>query len=396
MGRRLDELLERAGALPVLQARADRFLVAQKAQGSRVYDIDNIGYVDYVGGGGSAIVGFANQFVLDAVKKVLLNGIPEGFHVPQEVELAGSLGNVLPWVGGWWFCRNHDEALGHVLGWVAARTGRRQLLALDGGPLLSGGGRDEVVREVPGWDLDRIEAALTAGASKIAALVLDPVMSRVGVVPPPEGALAAIAAACRRNDVLLVFDERVSGFRVDRGGAVAWSGVEPDAAVYGGSLGGGFPIGVVAFRGGLDGIAPRHEERMPTPHPVSLAAADAVLSILKNDSVYARLESRTDQVVEGILALAARFSRPMTVNRVGSVFALYVGNGEVADVASARGSDHDAYRRVVRALVDERVLLPQEPCAPAFLSSAHGAKDVDETLEAFERVLLKLHHEDLP
>jgi glutamate-1-semialdehyde aminotransferase len=78
------------------------------------------------------------------------------------------------------------------------------------------------------------------------------------------------------------------------------------------------------------------------------------------------------------------------------VFALYLGDAAVTGVASARATDADGYRRVVRGLVDERVLLPQEPCSPAFLSNAHGAKDVDETLEAFERVLLKLHHEDLP
>lgn len=396
MGRRLDELLERANGLPVLRARADRFLVAQKAQGSRVYDVDNIGYLDYVGGGGSAIVGFANQFVLDAVKKVIVNGIPEGFHVPQEVELAGSLGQVLPWVGGWWFCRNHDEALGHVLGWAAARTGRDRFLTLDGGPTLSTGGRDAVVRAVPGWDVDRIEATLVAGATKLAALVLDPLMTRFGVVPPPPGALATIAEACRRNGVLLILDERVSGFRVGRGGAPAWGDFMPDAAVYGGALGGGFPIGVAAFRDGLADIEPEHEDRMPTPHPVSLAAAEAVLSILKNDTVYERLEDRTEQLVDGIAALAERFSRPMTVNRAGSVFALYMGAEPVLDGAAARRTDDVAYRRLVRALVDERVLLPQEPRAPAFVSNAHGAKDVDETLAAFERVLLKLHQEDLP
>lgn len=396
MGRRLDELLERATGLPVLRARADRFLVAQKAQGSRVYDVDNIGYLDYVGGGGSAIVGYANQFVLDAVKKVIVNGIPEGFHVPQEVDLAVSLSQVLPWVGGWWFCRNHDEAMGHVLGWASARTGRDHFLTLDGGPQLSAGGRDGVVRAVPGWDLDRIEATLTAGASKLAALVIDPLMTRFGVVPPPDGALAAIADVCRRTGVLLLFDERVAGFRVDRGGMPAWAGVIPDAAVYGGALGGGFSIGVVAFRDGLDRIEPQYEERMPTPHPVSLVAAEAVLSILKNDAVYERLEDRTDQLVAGIVALAERFSRPMTVNRVGSVFALYMGAEPVVDGASADRTDDTAYRRLVRALVDERVLLPQQPRTPAFVSNAHGAKDIDETLAACERVLLKLHQEDLP
>ena len=88
MGRRHDELMEKAESVPVLRSGSDRLLVAQKAEGSRVYDIDNAGYIDYIGAGGATIVGYANQFVLDAVRKVLQGGIPEGFHVPQEVELA--------------------------------------------------------------------------------------------------------------------------------------------------------------------------------------------------------------------------------------------------------------------------------------------------------------------
>ena len=132
MGRRHDELIQKAGAVPVLRRGADRVLVAQKAEGARVFDVDNVGYVDYIGGGGSSIVGFANQFVLDAARKVLSAGIPEGFHVPLEVELAESLANFLPWVKSWWFCRSQDDAFRHVLDWSRQTTGKKKFLVLDG------------------------------------------------------------------------------------------------------------------------------------------------------------------------------------------------------------------------------------------------------------------------
>ena len=86
MGRRHDDLIKKAVSVPVLQAGIDRVMVAQKAEGPRVFDIDNVGYIDYIGGGGATILGFANQFVLDAVRKVIAGGVPEGFHVPQEVD----------------------------------------------------------------------------------------------------------------------------------------------------------------------------------------------------------------------------------------------------------------------------------------------------------------------
>ncbi len=403
MANRRDELLERSGALPELRSRAERHPMALKAQGSRIYDVDNHGFVDYTAAGGAAIVGYANQFLLDAVRKVLATGVPEGLHGPQEVELAESLEQLLPWVGTWFFFRNQDEALALALRWVRRFTGKSQVLLLDGGSRWlfddSGSVADEAtstVREVPGWQLDRVEAALTAGGSRIGALVVDPLMSRFGVVPPPDGTLARIAEVCRANGVILVYNEVVTGFRVARGGAAAWSGVTPDVAVYGGALGGGFPIGAVGFRSGLDAGGMTADGPLPVPHPVSLAAADAVLSILKNDTVYARLEERSDQLVKGVLALAERFSRPMVVNRVGSVFSMYMTREPVVDRASWQQADPAAYRRLVEALQREGVLLPPEPSAPAFVSSAHGAKDIEETLAACERVLLRLYQEDMP
>lgn len=403
MGQRRDELLERARALPELLFRSDRQPVALKAQGARIYDVDNLGYIDYTGAGGAAVVGYANQFILDAVRKVLGSGLPDGLHVPQEVELAESLQQFLPWASSLWLSRNQDEAMRRALQWVRLRTGRDGLLVLDGGARLpvdvvgSAADREKApVREVPGWDVERIEAALTVGASKVGALVLDPLMTRCGVVPPPEGVVRGIAETCRRLGVMLVLDERVSGFRVARGGAAGWLDVVPDLAVYGGALGGGFPIGVVAFREPAEAILDADTGPVPAPHPVSLAAAEAVLSILKNNTTYLRLEERAEQLEAGILALAARFERPMVVNRIGSVFALFVARRPVTNRVAAEAADRAAYRRLADVLQAEGVLLPHEPGGTAFVSSAHGAKDVEETLAAFERVLMKLHKEDLP
>ncbi len=403
MGQRRDELLERARALPELLFRADRQPVALKAQGARIYDVDNLGYIDYTGAGGAAIVGYANQFILDAVRKVLGSGLPDGLHVPQEVELAESLQQFLPWASSLWLSRNQEEALRRALQWVRLRTGRDGILVLDGGARLpvdvvgTASERERApVREVPGWDLARIEATLSAGASKIGALVVDPLMTRFGVIPPPEGVVRQIADLCRRLGVLVVLDERVSGFRVDRGGAAAWLDVVPDVAVYGGALGGGFPIGVVAFREPAEAVMDADNGPVPAPHPVSLAAADAVLSILKNNTIYGRLEERAEQLSSGVTALAARFQRPMVVNRVGSVFALFMSRGPVSNATAVEAGDRVAYRRLADALQEEGVLLPHEPGGTAFVSSAHGAKDIEETLAVFERVLMRLHKEDLP
>jgi glutamate-1-semialdehyde 2,1-aminomutase len=398
MGRRQDDLVEKAVSVPVLRVGTDRVLVAQKAEGPRVFDVDNVGYIDYIGAGGATIVGYANQFVLDAVRRVLARGVPEGFHVPQEVDLSETLARFLPWVASWWFCRSQDDAFRHVLQWARQTTGKKKFLTLDGGSPLRVGAPAELaidpgnpIREVRGWDVPKILAALTSGSSKLAALILDPLMGRFGVVPPPEGVLEEIAEACRGNGVLLVMDERVSGFRVHRGGACGRAGIVPDAAVYGAALGGGFPLGAVAFR---EVQTPLPDfDPMPTPHPVALSAADAILSILKNDSVYEHLEKRTDQLVHGLVELADRFEWPLTINQVGSVFAIYLTDRPVVDHRGLKASDRDGYRHFAALLRSEGILLPLEPGRAAFVSSTHGGKDIEETLAACEKVLLSLRQD---
>lgn len=404
MGQKSDEILMRASALPEMRARVEHRPLAHKAEGARIYDVDNHGYIDYTGAGGAAIVGYANQFILDAVRKVLAAGVPDGLHVPLEVDVAEGLEQFVPWASTWAFVRHHDEALRTVLRWLRRETGKSSFLVLDGGghgivderEVAGAERRSGSIREVPGWDVTRIEAAVTGGASKVAALIIDPLLSRFGVVEPPPGALAEIAGICAEAGVLLVFDEGISGFRVHRGGAATLYDVTPDVAVYGRALGGGFPIGAIAVRDGVETGQLVRDESLPVPHPVSLAAAEAVLSILKNDSVYDRLEERTRQLEEGVLALAERFSRPLTFSRVGSAFAIGLSREPVVDHATWEATDADAYQRFAKGLLEEGVLIPHVPCGNAFVSNAHGVKEIEETLAACERVLLRLHQEDMP
>lgn len=397
MTRQRDELLQRARILPELTAWAADQPLAVKAQGARIYDADGVGAIDYIGAGGAAIVGYGNQFVLDAVRKALATGVADGFHIPLEVDLGESLVQLLPWTGSWWLSRSSDEACRALLHWIRTSTGRDLVMVLDGGaPLPVGGwpsghgdGGDGFV-ELPGWDLGRMEVELRARAGEVGALVVDPLMTGFGVVPPPDGALERIAAVCRECRVLLVLDERVSGFRIRRGGAAAWAGVSPDAALYGGALGGGFPIGAVAFARHLEPGPLGGTLRLPAPHPVSLAAAEATLSILKNSSIYERLEERTGQLASGMLELAQRFALPLKINRVGSVFSLDPSTSPGRGPRAVRDVDRTTYGRLVEGLRAEGVLLPRQVAGAAFVSTAHGAKDVEETLAACERVVAGL------
>ncbi len=396
MGKRRDEILERARNLPRIRDLDAGLPLIHKAQGARLFDVDNVGFIDYTGGDGSAIVGYANQYISDAVKKALANGVPGGFHPPTEVDLAESLEQFVAWVGSWFFYRNEDEAFRSAVAWAKRMTNRTQFLVFGRGRAFSGAGCEEDFRFIPGWQADKAEAALTAGAAKIAGFIIDPVISGRGVIPAPDGLLAHLAEICKKNGILLVFDDRTTVFRVGRGGTAEWAGAVPDAVVLGGALGGGIPIGALGLldSGSAEAVLP--EGFGETPHPAALRAAEAVLSILKNDAVFERIEERCLQLTSGIMALAQRFSRPLHINQAGSMFCMYASRDEIRDEAGAEAADADVYWRVTAGLRDEGVFFPVDPGTPSFVSSAHGGKDIEETLGAFERVLMKLHQEDLP
>lgn len=394
MGKRRDEILERAQHLPLFRELDPSVPLIHKAQGARLFDIDNVGYLDFTGGDGSAIVGHANQYISDAVKKALTNGIPGGFHAPTEVDLAESLEQFTPWVGAWYFFRDDEEAMREAVAWSRRATGRSHCVFLGRGR--EADLRTRECRVVPGWKVDQVEATIAAGGTKIAALIVDAVSSGRGVIPAPDGVLKRLRDLCRREGILFIVDDRATGFRVSRGGTSDWAGFVPDAAVFGGALGGGFPIGALGLAdGGHSGEVPwRRSEK--APHPVAIRAAEAVLSILKNDAVFDRLEERCCQLVEGMQALVDRFSRPIQFNQAGSMFGVYASRDRIEHEEHADKADSEAYLRLVSALLEENVLFPSRPETPACLSSAHGAKDIEETLGAFERVLMRLHQEDLP
>ena len=305
MGQRRDELLTRATLVPELLARVQQVPVPLKAQGVRVYDVDNIGYIDYLGGGGAAIVGYANQYLLDAVRKVLVNGVPDGVHVAQEVELAEDLQQHMPWAGSWWFCRTSNEAVRALLAWVRRTTGKEIVVVLDGGGALGVGRRTSgqpdalSVREVPGWDLDRIEAAVSAGASKIAAVVVRPSDDGGRARSRPRGRPRRHRGGLSAGGGAAASSTSGSPASGSTGaGAAARFGVMPDARCTG-ARSAAVSRSVRSPSGRASTRRPWSDDgRLPAPHPVSLAAAEAVLSILRNDTTYERLEERREQLVE--------------------------------------------------------------------------------------------------
>lgn len=416
MGQRGDEILVQARKwLPLAARRADETVLLAKASGCRVFDADNVALLDLAGGGGGNLLGYANQYVLDAVRRAAGLGLATGFHVAAEVELAEELGEVLPALGPWILTASETEAWELALRWCRRDTGRQRAVVFDGnrrgaleafnvvatGPLgisqvLVAGAPAELgrlVRVVPWGDADAFAAVIAEVGVDTAAVILDPLALQYGVIPPSPDFLKAVAKGTSAAGARLVLDETVTGLRLGRGGAAEAFGVVPDVSVFGGALGGGVsPIGAVAWNNPLDAMPP--DDLPPPPPPLAVVAALATLSVLRNDAVHQRLEERGAQLANGIEALAERFSRPLRCSRVGSIFSLAFARQRVADGGSFARVDHDSWSRFVRSVREAGVLLPARSPHACFLSHAHGVKDIEQALAAIEGALKRMQKED--
>jgi glutamate-1-semialdehyde 2,1-aminomutase len=416
MGQRAEELLAQARrAAPLAGRRGEDSLLLAKAQGCRVFDADNVAYLDLLGGAGTNLLGYGNQYLLDAVRRASTLGLNAGFHAAAELELVDLLAEQLPRFSPWVITPSEGEAWELALRWCRRNTGRRQLVVFDGNrrgaveafhvtasgplgvsqPLVAGIPADvaRLVRVVPWGDAEAFANVLAEVGEDTAAVVLDPIAAQFGLIRPSAEFLEAVSVGTRKAGARLLLDETLTGFRLARGGAGEALGITADVAVFGGVLGGGVSrVGAVAWARDL-GTAPGDELPGPPP-PISILAAVATLSVLRNDSVYQRLEERGAQLQTGVEALAERYSRPLRCARVGSIFAFAFSRQPIIDGNSFARVDQETWGRFARACRDAGVLLPGRSPTASFLSHAHGDKDVEQVVAGMEAALKKIQKED--
>ncbi|MGE5234900.1 MAG: aminotransferase class III-fold pyridoxal phosphate-dependent enzyme [Acidobacteriota bacterium] len=416
MGQRADEALAQARkSAPLAARRGEDSLLLSKAQGCRVFDADNVAYVDLLGGGGTNLLGYGNQYVLDAVRRASTMGLASGFHTLGEIELVDLLEELLPTMHPWVITASEVTAWELALRWCRRETGRQRLVVFDGNrrgavetfqvaasgpqgasqPIVAGVPADlaRLVRVVPWGNLEALDAVLNETGSDIAAVVLDPLASQFGVIAPQRSFLQVVQERTQAAGARFVLDETLTGFRLARGGAAEVFDLAPDVAVYGGALGGGISqIGGVSWARRFEATV--GDDLPPSPQPMAVLAAAATLSVLRNDAVHQRLEERGAQLQAGIEALVERFQRPLRIARVGSIISCFFSRQAIVDGNSHARVDQDSWARFTRNAREAGLMLPQRSPATSFLSHAHGVKDIEHALSAMEQALRRMQKED--
>ena len=385
-----------------------------RAQGSRVWDVDGNDYIDYVCTWGPAIHGHAFPKIIEAVKAAADRGTSFGIPNPSEVTMAQLICEMVPSVKKVRMCNSGTEACMSAIRLARGFTHRDKIIKFDGcyhghadcllvkagsGALTFGNpdsagvpsntAKDTLV--LPYNDVDAVKAAFRANPEQIAAVIIEPVPGNAGLYLPKPGYLEFLWEIAFQEDALLIFDEVMTGFRLAAGGAQERFSVKPDLTCFGKIIGGGLPVG--AFGGREDvmdclaPLGPVYQAGTLSGNPLAMAAGIAALEELRTGQTYARLEELGAQLEAGLKAAAKAARVAVQFNRCGSMFCSYFTVDPVHNLADAMKSDRERFKKFFHGMLNEGVFLAPSQFESGFISTAHTTEDIEKTVQAAAKVM---------
>ena len=388
-------------------------LFVERGDGAYVVDVDGNRYVDFVQSWGALLFGHARAEIVEAAGAAASRGTSFGAPTLGEVELAERIVDAMPGVEQLRLVSSGTEAAMSAIRLARAATGRDLLVKFEGcyhghsdsllargagsglatfGIPSSPGVTDGAARDTlsaPFNDLDAAAALFDERGGDIAVVMVEPVAANMGVVPPRPGFLEGLRALCDRHGALLAFDEVITGFRIEYGGAQSRYGVTPDITVLGKVMGGGFPCAAFGGSGELmarlapDG--PVYQAGTLSGNPVAVAAGIAALDLARTTDPYPGLEATADVLVDGIGAAFEASGIAVTINRAGSMFSVFFTGSvasRVCDFTEARAADHARYGRFFHHMLDHGIALPPSGYELWTVGTAHGPEETERTLGA--------------
>jgi glutamate-1-semialdehyde 2,1-aminomutase len=356
----------------------------RRGEGAYVEDTDGNRYVDWVQSWGPLVFGHADPEVVAAVQAAAADGTTFGAPTEREVELAEEIVDAFASIEKVRLVSSGTEAAMSAVRLARGALGRDVVIGFEG----CYHGHSDTVASVLTSPFNDVEAAADAverAGKGLAAIIVEPVAGNMGVVPPEPGFLETLRELCDRTGALLIFDEVITGFRVSRGGAQELYGVTPDLTVLGKIVGGGLPLAAYGGRADvIDAVAPAGDVFQAgtlSGNPLATAAALVVLRRLRDPEVYVQLEE------SGAALEAGLRHEDITVQRVGSMLTPFFAREPVRNLADAQASDRERYADLFHHLLERGVYIAPSPAEALFVSTAHGRREIDLTVEAAQDFL---------
>lgn len=385
-------------------------------KGSHIFDIDGNEFIDYVASWGPLIMGHAHPEVVKALLDTAVKGTSFGAPTLIETKMAKLVAERVPSIDIVRMVNSGTEATMSAIRLARGYTGRNKIMKFEGSyhghadSLLIKAGSGVATLglpdspgvpegtalntiTVPYNDLESVKLAFERYGEEIAGVIVEPIAGNMGVVPPQPGFLEGLRSLTTEYGSLLIFDEVMTGFRVDQNCAQGRFGITPDLTCLGKVIGGGLPVGAYGGKKEImEQIAPSgpiYQAGTLSGNPLAMTAGFTTLSLLIPE-VYDRLEALSARLEAGFTANTKEKGIPCTINRVGSMVCPFFTDTPVINYESAKSSDLDLFRRYFAAMVEHGVNIAPSQFEGMFVSAVHTEEDIDATIEAQRQALKKL------
>ncbi|MCC7487950.1 MAG: glutamate-1-semialdehyde 2,1-aminomutase [Burkholderiales bacterium] len=381
----------------------------QRGKGATVWDADGNAYVDYVGSWGPLIAGHAHPDVVKAVQQAAERGLSFGAPTEAEVEMAELLAKLVPSLEHVRLVNSGTEATMTAIRVARGHTGRSKIVKFEGcyhghaDALLVKAGSGALTLGQPSSagvpaavaadtlvldynDAAAVERTFAAAGAEIAAVIVEPAAGNMNLVLPREGFLETLRACCSAHGAVLIFDEVMTGFRVAPGGAQQRYGIQPDLTTLGKVIGGGMPLGAIGGRREimqkLAPLGPVYQAGTLSGNPVAVAAGLATLRLVQAPGYFDALAATAQRLCEGLARAAREAGVGFSAQSAGGMFGLYFRETPPASYAEVMQCDREAFNRFFHAMLAGGVYFAPSAYEAGFVSSAHGAPELERTLKA--------------
>lgn len=382
----------------------------QKAKGAYLYDVDGNQYIDYINSWGPMILGHAYEPVVEAIQKKAMDSTSFGAPTELEIEMAELIKSMAPNVDLIRMVSSGTEACMSAIRLARGYTGKNKIIKFEGcyhghadSFLVKAGsgvatfniqtvpgvtaGVSEDTLVAPYNDLNAVKKLVEENKNQIAAIIIEPVAGNMGCILPQKGFLEGLRKICTEENIIFIFDEVMTGFRLAQGGAQERLKIDADLVTYGKVIGAGMPVG--AFGGKMEimkHIAPLgnvYQAGTLSGNPLAMIAGYTLLKELKNNpSIYQQLEEKGNYLKEGLEKVLTESGTPFVINHLGSMISVHFSDKPVIDFASASSANNTLFNKFFHGMLNRGIYLPPSAFESWFISNALTKEDLDRTIDA--------------
>lgn len=393
-------------------------IFVKEAKGAYLYDEDGNRLIDYINSWGPMLLGHAYEPVVNAVVEKAKKGTSFGMPTEIETQIAELAISMVPNIDKIRFVNSGTEACMSAIRLARGYTSREKIIKFAGcyhghsDAFLIQAGSGAVTFGTPNSpgvtrgtaqdtllaiynNIENVKALIEANQNEIACIIIEPVAGNMGCIPPKEGFLEALRELCNEHQILLIFDEVMTGFRLAKGGAQELFNINADIVCFGKVIGGGLPVGAFAARNEimnhLAPLGPVYQAGTLSGNPLAMAAGLEMLSAINKDiELFERLKVKTKYLHEGLDKVLNDSEIEYTINRLGSMISVHFAKDEVIDFESSAKGNNQTFKKFFHGMLNEGIYIAPSAFETWFITDALTYEDLDETIETCRKVILTL------